>query len=52
MYRNGKGVKQDYSAVMEWYMKAANQGHSSAQYSIDVKIHCTEEFIYQDDDLA
>ncbi|KAF8928216.1 hypothetical protein BGZ58_009806, partial [Dissophora ornata] len=34
MYRNGKGVPQDYSKAMEWYLKAANQGHASAQFNI------------------
>ncbi|KAI8594683.1 hypothetical protein EDD21DRAFT_421428 [Dissophora ornata] len=31
MYFNGEGVPQDYSKAMEWYLKAANQGHASAQ---------------------
>ncbi|KAF9313312.1 hypothetical protein BGZ91_006313, partial [Linnemannia elongata] len=34
MYRDGKGFEQDYQAAMEWYLKAAAQGHAEAQYNI------------------
>jgi TPR repeat protein len=34
MYGFGKGVKQDYFKAKEWYEKAANQGHASAQYNL------------------
>ncbi|KAF9082384.1 hypothetical protein BGX23_012518 [Mortierella sp. AD031] len=31
MYKNGDGVEQDYQAAVEWYLKAAQQGHASRQ---------------------
>lgn len=30
-YQTGNGVKQDYSAALEWYEKSANQGNADAQ---------------------
>ena len=34
MYHNGYGVKQDDFEAVNWYRKAAEQGHASAQYSL------------------
>ena len=34
MYEFGRGVGQDYSEAMEWYLKAANQDFAQAQYAI------------------
>ncbi|KAF9120394.1 hypothetical protein BGW39_011456 [Mortierella sp. 14UC] len=34
MYRDGRGVRQDYPAAMEWYIAAAEQGHADALYNI------------------
>ncbi|KAF9340692.1 hypothetical protein BGZ91_000658 [Linnemannia elongata] len=34
MYNHAKGVQQDYQAAMDWYVKAANQGHPRAQNAI------------------
>ncbi|KAF9901530.1 hypothetical protein EC991_006041 [Linnemannia zychae] len=31
MYQFGDGVQQDYQAALDWYIKAANQGHVEAQ---------------------
>ncbi|OAQ31240.1 HCP-like protein [Linnemannia elongata AG-77] len=31
MYRDGKGVPQDYQAAMDWYLKSADQGHAAGQ---------------------
>jgi len=31
MYYNGYGVTKDYKAALEWYKKAAEQGHAVAQ---------------------
>ncbi|KAF9133416.1 hypothetical protein BG015_003561, partial [Linnemannia schmuckeri] len=31
---DGKDVPQEYQAAMDWYLKAAEQGHAIAQYSI------------------
>ncbi len=36
MYRNGKGVQQDFHKAMEYYLKAANQGHADAQCNIGI----------------
>ena len=30
----GRGVGQDYAKALEWYLKAAEKGHSGAEYSI------------------
>lgn len=30
MYKDGRGVPQDYQTAMEWYLKSANQGHAFA----------------------
>ena len=35
MYDNGQGVKQDYFKAVEWYQKAAEQGHPLAQIYLD-----------------
>ncbi|KAF9546992.1 hypothetical protein EC957_008996 [Mortierella hygrophila] len=34
MYRDGKGVPQDYQAAMDWYLKAAKQGDPAGQRGI------------------
>jgi TPR repeat protein len=31
LYKNGWGVRQDYAAATQWYLKAANQGNAVAQ---------------------
>ncbi len=36
MYEEGRGVPQDYSEAIYWYMKAAYQGHARAQYNLGV----------------
>jgi len=36
MYEGGEGVTQDYAQADAWYRKAAEQGHSGAQYTIGV----------------
>ena len=36
MYREGKGVAQNYEEALRWYRKAANQGDAMAQNSIGV----------------
>ncbi len=33
-YQNGLGVPQDYEKAMEWYTKAAAQGHRRAQKAL------------------
>ncbi|KAF9294109.1 hypothetical protein BGZ88_004429 [Linnemannia elongata] len=34
MYREGKGVPQDYQVAMEWYLKAAEQGGADGQLCV------------------
>ncbi|KAK5828185.1 hypothetical protein F5H01DRAFT_375916 [Linnemannia elongata] len=34
MYKEGKGILQDYEQAMTWYLKAANQRSAPAQYAI------------------
>ncbi|KAF9126802.1 hypothetical protein BGW39_006336 [Mortierella sp. 14UC] len=34
MYKNGRGIRQDYHAAMEWFLKAANQGYPVAHINI------------------
>jgi len=34
MYEKGKGVSQSYDKAMEWYLKAADQGHPDALFDI------------------
>ena len=36
MYKNGRGVQQDNAKAVEWYRKAAEQGHANAQYKLGV----------------
>jgi TPR repeat protein len=36
MYGNGKGVPQDDTQAVVWYIKAAQQGNASAQFSLGV----------------
>ena len=35
-YENGEGVRKDADKAVEWYRKAAAQGHASAQHSLGV----------------
>ncbi|KAG0278942.1 hypothetical protein BGZ95_002717 [Linnemannia exigua] len=34
MYRDGRGVAQDYRTSVDWYLKAAEQGHVVAQANV------------------
>ena len=36
LFFNGRGVPQDYGEAINWYGKAANQGHPVAQYLMGV----------------
>ena len=36
MYRDGRGVPQDYAEAGEWFLKAAEQGIAAAQFNIGV----------------
>ena len=39
MYREGKGVTQDYSKSLDWYLKAAEYGESKAQHNVALFYH-------------
>jgi TPR repeat protein len=32
MYRDGEGVTKDNMKAIEWFQKAASQGHETAQF--------------------
>jgi TPR repeat protein len=34
MYNDGKGVPQSYAKALRWWQKAADQGHTEAQYNL------------------
>ncbi len=36
MYDNGQGVPQDYKKAVEWYARAADQGHAMGQANLGV----------------
>ena len=39
MYRNGKGVPQDYAEAVKWYRLSADQGNADAQYNLALMYH-------------
>jgi TPR repeat protein len=39
MYREGRGVAQDYAVAAVWYRKAADQGDASAQNNLGFMYH-------------
>ena len=39
MYKKGQGVAQNNTEALQWYRKAADQGHSNAQFSLGVIYH-------------
>ena len=39
MYHNGDGVSEDHVRAVEWWRKAANQGHAEAQSNLGVMYH-------------
>ena len=51
MYLKGKGVAQDKSMAMNWYRKAAEQGHANVQYNIGVLYEQGKGGLHQRDDL-
>lgn len=51
MYREGRGVAQDYSEASNWYRAAAEQGSAKAQYNLGV-IYDRGEGVAEDDSEA
>jgi hypothetical protein len=51
MYANGEGVAQDNAKAVEWYQKAADQGHARAQFNLGVK-YANGEGVTQDNTKA
>ncbi|KAF9079123.1 hypothetical protein BGX23_005018, partial [Mortierella sp. AD031] len=39
MYDVCKGVPQNYSQAIEWYLRAANRGNTTAQYHLGRMYH-------------
>ncbi|GHT35843.1 hypothetical protein AGMMS49592_6150 [Endomicrobiia bacterium] len=37
IYREGKGVKQDYKEAFNWFKKSAEQGYADAQFDLPVR---------------
>jgi len=40
MYHCGYNLDKNYSTAVEWFRKAAKQGHACSQYHIGVMYHC------------
>jgi TPR repeat protein len=36
MYRDGEGVTKDTIKAVEWFQKAASQGHKKAQFILNM----------------
>jgi TPR repeat protein len=51
MYANGKGVPRDYGATRTWWTRAADQGHTKAQYCVGI-MYSTGTGVPQDVDEA
>jgi TPR repeat protein len=51
MYESGEGVEKDFVKAAEWYEKAAEQGHVSAQHNLGV-LYATGEGVSKDDAKA
>lgn len=49
MYRNGEGVTQNYNTALEWYSKAAEEGHEKAQKAIKEIEHQKEQIKSQEE---
>ena len=47
MYRQGKGVPQDYMEALSWYLKAAEQGSMKAQFNLG-EMYCKGTGVPQD----
>jgi TPR repeat protein len=51
MYELGRGVEQDSAQVLDWYRKAAEQGHAGAQFNLGL-IYARGLGVKQDDAQA
>ena len=47
MYYKGEGVQKNSGMAVEWFRKAANQGHIKSQYNLEA-MYSNDENIYQD----
>lgn len=48
MYEMGQGVSQDHTEAIKWHRKAAEQGHTMAQYSLGI-MYVNGRGVLQDD---
>ena len=48
MYRDGKGVPENYAKAVYWYRKAAEQGYANAQYDLG-KMYLEGKGVAKDD---
>ncbi|KAF9290288.1 hypothetical protein BGZ88_007388 [Linnemannia elongata] len=51
-YKDGREVHQDYQAAMDWYCKAAEQGHPRAQFNIGLLYDQEHDGVPQDHSKA
>ncbi|MDR3357639.1 MAG: sel1 repeat family protein [Desulfovibrio sp.] len=51
MYENGRGVTKDDAKAAKWFRKAAEQGHSDAQYDLG-EMYATGGGVTKDDAKA
>jgi TPR repeat protein len=42
MYRQGRGIEQNYGEAMKWYRRAAEQGNAKAQFSLGLMYYEAE----------
>ena len=45
MYDEGRGVAQDYTKALEWYLRAAAQDNPTAQYNLLINEECVEQAV-------
>ncbi len=51
MYRKGRGVARNYEKAVEWYLKAAEQGHATAQFNLGI-MYRKGRGVAQNDEIA
>ena len=45
MYKEGKGVIQDYAKAVKWLRKAAEQGHAEAQFDLGLMYNVLQDYV-------
>lgn len=52
MYENGEGGVLDFNIAMDWYIRAGNNGHTEAQYSLGMIYHHGKYGVLKDYELS